>query len=411
MPFDVPKIRQDFPIYAGRMPEKPFVYLDSTATSLKPRQVITAVTDYYSRYSANVFRGIYDISEEATAAYEGARTKIAGFIGEPDPAAVIFTRNASESINLVAHSAVIPRLTKTSNIVTTVFEHHSNFVPWQQVALKTGAGWRVVGTTPEGLLDANALEKAVNRDTVAVAVTAASNVFGTLVDIVRVRDIVRKKSGEGCLIIVDAAQAVPHLPVTVGEWQADFVVFSGHKMLGPTGIGILWGRRALLEKMAPYQYGGDMISEVHRDKTVFNSLPHKFEAGTPHIAGAIGLGAAVDYLTAVGMDKIRQHEKELTAYAFDRLEKIPELIIFGPRDPNLRGGVIAFHLGKIHPHDVAQILNESGVCVRVGYHCAQPLHEFAGIGPTVRASFYIYNDKADVDALTDGLKRVKKILG
>jgi cysteine desulfurase/selenocysteine lyase len=409
--FDPLKIKKDFPIFRLYPKDKKLVYLDSTATALKPQTVINAINEYYSDYSANVHRGIYDISEKATSEYENGRKLVADFIGAGDKNEIIFTRNASESLNLVASAYVKPRIKKGVNIVSSILEHHSNFVPWQELCRVENAAWRVAGLTKDYLLDYGDLEKLIDKKTIVVAITAASNVVGTLVDVARVRWIMESQAGRDCVLVVDAAQAAPHYPIDVSGWGADFVVFSGHKMLGPTGIGILWGKRAILEEMAPYQFGGDMISEVHLDKTEYAKLPHKFEAGTPHIAGAIGLGAAVSYLSGLGMAAVRRHEEELTSYALTRFAAIKDVTLFGSDDVKLRGGVVPFHLGQIHPHDIAQLLNEDNIAIRVGYHCAQPLHEYLKIGPTARASFYVYTTKDDIDALSTGLEKVSKVFG
>ena len=364
------------------------MYLDSTATSLKPQQVLDKENEYYTKYSANIFRGIYTISEEATAEYEKVREKVAAFIGAKDAREVVFTRNASESINLVAYSLI-----HGDEVVASIMEHHSNFVPWQQLGMLNV--WH---------MDED-LDKLITRKTKLLAITAVSNVLGTIVP---VKDIVAKVKAinPACLVLVDAAQAVPHMTVNVEDWGADFVAFSSHKMLGPTGVGVLWGRYGLLDSMSPFLYGGEMIKEVRVEKTIFKDLPHKFEAGTPHIAGVIGLGAAVDYLSTLGMDAVRKHEKEIVGYAMRELSNIKGLTIYGPRE---RGGVIAFTVEYAHVHDIAQILDEDNICIRSGNHCAMPLHLSMNIAATARASFYVYTTKADVDALVRGLAKVKKM--
>lgn len=405
---NISKIRNDFPVYANYPSDQPLVYLDSTATTLKPRSVISALDDYYLNYPANVFRGIYKMSEKATAMYEKSRTKIARFIGAQDPKEIIFTRNASESLNLFYYSWAVNNLAKDDEIVTTIMEHHSNFVPWQQMCISKRINLKIWYTDNEGQLKFEDLNKLITRKTKLLSITAASNVLGILVDIRKVVNIVKKINPE-IVVLVDAAQYVPHLPVDVSSLGADFIAFSGHKMLGPTGIGVLWGRKSILEQMPPFQMGGDMIREVHEKTTVFNEIPHKFEAGTPHIAGAIGLGAAVSYLENLGMDQVRKHEQELVEYAMDKMDQVRNLTIYGPKKSADRVGVISFSIKGIHPHDIAQILDTDNICIRVGFHCAQPLHEFIGCGPTARASFYIYNTKDDVDALIIGLEKVKKI--
>lgn len=404
---DITTIRKDFPILNRRINGKPIVYLDSTATALKPQFVIDAINKYYTSYTANVFRGIYTISEEATAAYEGTRKLVATFI-HANPTEIIFTKNTSESLNLLAYTLTPMIIKKNDNVVTTIMEHHSNFVPWQQLVPKYGGALRVWNITSEFTLDEKEISKLIDAGTKLVALTAVSNVLGTIVPIKKITAKI-KKIAPDCLVIVDAAQAVPHMPVDVEGWGVDAVAFSGHKMLGPSGIGVLWVKKQLLETMPPFLYGGDMISEVHVKETKFNALPHKFEAGTPFIEGAIGLGAAVTYLSKLGMENVRNHEKELVLYALSELSKISGITMYGPKDPEIRGGVIAFRLDGIHPHDVAQVLDVDNICIRVGYHCAMPLHEALGVGATCRASFYIYNTKKDVDALIVGIKKVKKM--
>jgi cysteine desulfurase/selenocysteine lyase len=385
---DTQKLRKDFPQFDRRINGKPIVYLDSTATSLKPWAVINKENEYYTRYTANIFRGIYTTSEEATKEYEDVRVKVASFINAPRSEEIIFTRNTSESINLVAYSL------RPEETVVSVMEHHSNFVPWQQLSKK----FIVLDKIED-------LDKVITRTTTVFAITALSNVLGTIIPI---KELVRKVKtiNPHCLVLVDAAQAVPHMKVDVADWGADFVAFSSHKMLGPTGVGVLWGKYELLEQMKPFQYGGEMIKEVRREKTLFKEVPHKFEAGTPHIAGVIGLGAAIDYLTDLGMDNVRKYEEEIVSYAMDKLSAVEGLTIYGPR---VRAGVIAFTLTSAHAHDIAQVLNEDNICIRSGNHCAMPLHLFMGIAATARASFYIYTTKEDVDALVEGLKKVNKI--
>lgn len=382
-------VRKDFPQLQRIINGKPIVYLDSTATSLKPYQVIDKENEYYTKYTANIFRGIYTTSEEATREYEDVRVKVAKFIGASRPEEVIFTRNTTESINLVAYSLM------PGEVVASVMEHHSNFVPWQQLGrLKV---W-------DGKSD---LDKIITRTTKVFAITAVSNVLGTIVP---VKEVIRKVKtiNPHIVVLVDAAQAVPHMKVDVTDWGADFVAFSSHKMLGPTGVGVLWGRYDLLSAMKPFQYGGEMITEVRVDKTLFKEVPHKFEAGTPHIAGVIGFGAAIDYLSKLGMENVRKHEEEIVSYAMRKLETVKGLTIYGPR---VRAGVIAFTMKSAHAHDIAQVLNEDNVCIRSGNHCAMPLHLSMGIAATARASFYIYTTKADVDALVAGLGKVNKIFG
>jgi cysteine desulfurase/selenocysteine lyase len=405
--FDVKQVRKDFPQLKRLINGKPIVYLDSTATSLKPLSVITKLNGYYTDYTANVFRGIYTTSEEATAAYEHAREVTATFIHASSPNEIVFTRNTSESINLVAYS-LLPEFSRGDDVVSTIMEHHSNFVPWQQLGKRYGVGVKVWYSDPDGFLPKAELEKLVTKKTRLVAVTALSNVLGTINPIT---DIVRtvKRLNPNCLVLVDAAQSAPHMPTDVSAWGADFVAFSSHKMLGPTGIGVLWGKAEHLSRMTPFLYGGEMISEVHVDRTVFKESPHKFEAGTPHIAGVIGFGAAVEYLSALGMDNVRAHEEKLVSYAMKQLDGVKGLAYYGPRDAGKRGGVFAFTLKEAHPHDIAQLLNETNVCVRAGNHCAMPLHDHMKISSTARASFYVYTTESDIDALIEGLRGIQKM--
>lgn len=404
---NVQAVKKDFPILTRRINGKPITYLDSTATSLKPKCVIDAINGYYNTYTANVFRGIYTMSEEATTAYEGARKTIASFV-HAHPEEIIFTKNTSESLNLLAYTVIPLVIGEYDTVVTTIMEHHSNFVPWQQLVPKHGGVVRVWNITKAYTLDEKEISTIIDTTTKIVTLTAVSNVLGTIVPVKKIAAKI-KKIAPHCLIFVDAAQAVPHMPVDVCDWGVDAVAFSGHKMLGPSGIGVLWVKKQLLETMPPFLYGGDMISEVHVGETKFNALPHKFEAGTPYIEGAIGLGAAVSYLQKIGMNVVRNHEKELVVYAIEQLSLIKGITIYGPKDSEIRGGVIAFRIEGVHPHDVAQVLDTDNICIRVGYHCAMPLHEHLEIGATCRASFYIYNTKEDVRTLIAGIKKVKKM--
>lgn len=400
-------VRNDFPQLTRKINGKRIIYLDSTATSLKPRPVIAKEQEYYTHYCANIFRGIYTISEEATSAYESTRSKVARFIGAVLPEEIVFTRNASESINLVMNALSRTNL-HGAEFVSTIMEHHSNFVPWQQLALGFGVPFRVWNVDASGQLPLKDLEKLVTKKTKLLAVTAVSNVLGTINPIRQICQIV-KRLNPHCLILVDAAQAVPHMKINVGYWGADAIAFSSHKMLGPTGVGVLWAKKSLLETFSPYQYGGEMIQEVHVDRTTFAAPPHKFEAGTPHIAGVIGFGAAIDYLEAYGMDHVRRHERDITDYALDALSTVKGVSVIGPDKAKDRGGVIAFTMKGAHAHDIAQLLNEDNVCIRAGHHCAMPLHEYLKIPATARASFYLYTTKSDVDALIGGLEKIKQI--
>ncbi len=406
--FDIERLRADFPILQREVrPGIPLVYLDSTATSQKPQAVIAAMDDYYHRSNANVHRGIHTLAEEATAQYESARERIAKFIGARMPKEVIFTRNASEAINLVAYSWGRANIKAGDVIVYSEMEHHSNLVPWQMLAAEKGAVIEVIPVTNDGELDLAALDSILQKSPKLVCLTHMSNVLGTINPIT---EIAAKVHAAGALLLVDAAQSVPHLPVNVQTLGADFIAFSGHKMCGPTGIGVLWGRQALLEAMPPFMGGGDMIKRVYLREFKVNDLPYKFEAGTPAIAEAIGLGAAVDYLSSIGMEAIHAHEQEIIAYALERLEEVPGVKVYGP-SAEKKGGVAAFTFADVHPHDVAQILDRDGVAVRAGHHCAMPLHDRFDLPATSRASFYLYNTKAEVDKLIEGLYKVKKMFG
>jgi cysteine desulfurase/selenocysteine lyase len=394
--------RDDFAILARQIHGKPNVFLDSAASSQKPRQVLEAMSAFATSTYANIHRGVYTLSEEATAAYEGARKKVAQFINARSVREVIWTRNTTESINLVARSWGDANLAPGDTVLTTQMEHHSNIVPWQLAAERTGATVRYVPLTDDGELDLAAFEQLLDEyHPKLVAVTQMSNVLGTLPP---VEAIVPRAHAAGALVLLDAAQAVPHLPVNVRDLDCDFLAFSGHKMLGPTGIGVLWGRRELLEAMPPFMGGGDMIREVTMQGSTWADLPWKFEAGTPAIIETVGLAAAIDYLTALGMPNVRAHERALTAYALRRLAEIPDLAIYGPA-ADRRGGVVSFTLGDIHAHDLATLLDREGIAVRAGHHCAQPLMERYHLPATARASFYVYTTSAEIDALVDAVAR------
>ena len=400
------EIRQDFPILARQVHGKPLVYLDSTASSQKPLSVIETMTEYYQMYNANVHRGVYEISEEATARMEKARVKVARFINARQSKQVIFTRNTSESINLVAYTWGNAHISAGDLIVLTEMEHHSNLVPWQLLAQRTGARLEFIPVSDDGLLRQDVYAQLLEQQPKLVAFTQMSNVLGTINP---ARAMIAQAHAAGAITLIDAAQSVPHLPVDVQELDADFLCFSGHKMLGPTGIGVLYGKRDLLEEMPPFMGGGDMIRTVHLRESTWNDLPWKFEAGTPAIAEAIGLGAAVDYLNAIGMQQVHQMEQEITAYAMERLAEVPEMTMYGPATAQ-RGGVISFTLGDIHPHDLASILDqETGVAIRAGHHCAQPLMERYNLAATARASFYVYTIPSDIDALVQGLHKARQI--
>ena len=401
------EIRQDFPILARQVHGKPLVYLDSTASSQKPNSVLETMTEYYHLYNANVHRGVYEISEEATARMEKARVKVARFINARHSKQIIFTRNTSESINLVAYAWGNANIHAGDLIVLTEMEHHSNLVPWQLLAQRTGARLEFIPVDDNGQLRQDVYAQLLEQKPKLVSFTHMSNVLGTITP---AREMIALAHAVGAVTLVDAAQSVPHLPVDVQALDADFLCFSGHKMLGPTGIGVLYGRRELLEEMPPFMGGGDMIRTVHLRESTWNDLPWKFEAGTPAIAEAIGLGAAVDYLNELGMENVAQHEQEITAYALDQLRAVPGLTIYGPSEAKQRGGVISFTLGDIHPHDLASILDqEAGVAIRAGHHCAQPLMERYNLAATARASFYVYTIPSDIDTLVQGLHKAIEI--
>ncbi|NNN04314.1 MAG: cysteine desulfurase [Elusimicrobia bacterium] len=399
---DTTKIRADFPILKRLVRGKPLAYLDNAATTQKPRQVIEALVDFYERHNANVHRGVHTLSEEATNMVEASRAKTAKFIGAAKPETVIFTRNATESINLVAHGWARKFLRAGDEIVLTEMEHHSNMVPWQMLAKEKGVVLKFVPVEPDGTLDLDKVRATVAPKTKLFAFTAVSNALGTVNP---VEAMIKIGKSVGATVLVDACQWAPHRTLDVSKWGADFVVFSAHKMLGPTGIGVLWGREDLLHAMDPFLGGGDMISRVTLEGATWNELPYKFEAGTPNIADAVAFGPALDYLSAVGLDAIREHEDELAAKAVALLEASPSVFVLGPKDPALRSGVVSFNISGLHPHDVGTIFDLEGVAVRVGHHCCQPLMHKLQCGGTARASFYLYNDQSDVEALGRALKR------
>lgn len=406
--FNVQRVREDFPILDREIaPGKRLVYLDSTATSQKPLSVLQAMDDYYRRSNANIHRGVHALAEESTALYEGARERIAGFIGAQNSREIIFTRNTTESINLVAHSWGRSNLKSGDLIVLTEMEHHSNLVPWQMLSQEMGLRLEFIPVTMDGLMDLEAYRNLLNLSPKMVAFTQMSNVLGTITP---AKEIINLAHQAGAVTLVDGAQSVPHLPVNVQDLDADFLAFSAHKMLGPTGIGVLYGKEALLEAMPPFLGGGDMIKKVHLRTFTANDLPHKFEAGTPAIAEVIGFGAAVDYLDALGMENVARHEHSIIQYAMEALNEVEDLKVLGPSAGH-KGAVAAFTLPYAHPHDVAQILDTQGIAVRAGHHCAMPLHEKFNIPASTRASFYVYNSTDDVDQLVDGLKQVQKIFG
>ena len=405
---DVVRIRQDFPILAREVhPGVPVVYLDSTATSQKPARVLASMDDYYQTHNANIHRGIHVLAEEATAAYEAAREQIGHFIGAASPKEIIYTRNTTESINLVAQSWGRANLKPGDLVILTEMEHHSNLVPWQILASQLNLRLEFIPVTPDGLLDLDVYRQLLAQEPKLVSFTHMSNVLGTINP---VREIVAAAHHVGAVTLADGAQSVPHFPVDVQELAVDFLAFSAHKMCGPTGIGILYGKEKLLNAMPPFLGGGDMIKRVKLRSFTPNDLPHKFEAGTPAIAEAIGFGAAAGYLTEVGMEAIAAHEHVLTEYALERLEEIPGVWVFGP-PAEKKGGVASFTLDGVHPHDVSQILDRYGIAVRAGHHCAMPLHEKFGLPATARASFYLYNTFEEVNKLVEAIYEVKKIFG
>jgi cysteine desulfurase / selenocysteine lyase len=401
------KIRADFPIL-GTVNRfgKPLVYLDSAATSLKPQVVIDAVNGYNGVYSSNIHRGIYEIAERATGAYEAARASVARLINAPEAAEIVFVRNATEAINLVAYSWGRRNIGRGDTIVLTEMEHHANLVPWQILVQEKDGDLEFVPITDDGILRLEVYEALLHLHPKLVAFTHVSNMLGTINP---VRELTEMAHAAGALVLVDGAQAVPHVPVDVQAIGADFYVFSGHKMLAPTGSGALWARRSLLEAMPPFLAGGDMIREVHMRRSDFNEIPYKFEAGTPDISAEIGLGAAAEYLMGLGMDGIRLHEQEMARYAMETLRReIPGIELYGP-EAEARGGVVSFNLPGIHPHDVAQILDRSGICIRAGHHCTMPLHERFDLAATARASFNVYTIPEEIDALAVGLREVVRI--
>ena len=403
--FSVAQVRADFPILERQVhPGVPLVYLDSTASSQKPVQVIAAMDDYYRHSHANIHRGIHVLAEEATALYEASRARVADFIGAPSSRQVIFTRNTTESINLVAYTWGRAFLKAGDVIVLTEMEHHSNLVPWHILSQERGVRLEFIPVTSDGLLDLDAYRKLLELAPRLVSFTHMSNVLGTINP---AQEIIRLAHQAGAVTLLDGAQSVPHIPVDVQQLDADFLAFSAHKMCGPTGIGVLYGRKELLEAMPPFLGGGDMIKRVHLRSFIPNELPHKFEAGTPAIAEGIGLGAAVDYLTGLGMQEIEAHDREIITYALERLEEIPGVRVYGP-SADQKGAVAAFTLDNIHPHDIAQILDRDGIAIRAGHHCAMPLHEKYKLQATARASFYLYNSLGEVDSLVNALYKVKE---
>ena len=404
MPFDMAKVRKDFPILSRQVYGKPLIYLDNAATSQKPNTVIQALVDYYQGYNSNVHRGVHALSMEATQRYEEAREKVRDFIGAPSSDNLIFVRSTTEAINLVANTWALSHIKPGDEILLTEMEHHSNLVPWQRVASEKEARLRFIPVTDEGTLDLSQLDNLLTERTRLLALTHMSNVLGTINP---VRELTRAAHRVGAVVLVDGAQSVPHLPVDVKELDCDFLAFSGHKMLGPTGIGTLFVRDTIMKEMDPYQRGGEMVKDVWLEGATWNELPLKFEAGTPNIADTIAMGAAVDYLQGLGMDQVRQHEIQITRYALDAFEELKEeLDLYGTTDLNVRGGIIAFYASDVHPHDLGTMLDRDGIAIRTGHHCAIPLvRGKLGVPATARASFYIYNTEEEVDSLVASLKK------
>ncbi|HAC0045555.1 TPA_asm: SufS family cysteine desulfurase [Listeria monocytogenes] len=405
---DIQKIRADFPILAQEINEKPLAYLDNAATSQKPKQVIEALTHYYEFDNANVHRGVHTLAARATDAYESARSKVAKFIRAREVAEIIFTRGTTSAINLVVDSYAEANIEAGDEIVISYLEHHSNLIPWQQLAKRKGAVLKYIELEEDGTISVEQAKKAIGEKTKIVALAHVSNVLGTITPIKEIAAIAHQF---GAVILVDGAQAVPHMEVDVVDLDADFYAFSGHKMMAPTGIGALYGKRELLDAMEPTEFGGEMIDFVELYDSTWKELPWKFEAGTPIIGGAIALGAAIDYLAEVGLENIHAHEQALASYAMEEMSKIEGITIYGPKDASKRCGLVTFNLEGAHPHDIATILDEDGVAIRAGHHCAQPLMKWLDVSSTARASFYIYNTKEEIDALIDGLKLTKEYFG
>ncbi|MBV9895118.1 MAG: cysteine desulfurase, partial [Chloroflexi bacterium] len=403
---DVQRIRADFPILQRQVNGRPLVYLDNAATTQKPRQVIDALVDFYTNTNANVHRGVHTLSVESTDLYEAARERIGRFVGARSPEELVFVRNTTEALNLVAVCWGRANLKPGDEILVTTLEHHSNLVPWQRVAQETGARIRLIHLTADGTVDLDDLRQLLTPRARVVAVAHASNVLGTITDLAEVSEMAHRV---GAIVVSDGAQSVPNVPTDVYSLGVDFLAFSGHKMLGPTGIGGLWGRRELLEAMPPFLGGGGMIREVFEDRSTWAPLPEKFDAGTPNIADSIALSVAIDYLEELGMPNVRAHEIDVAGYALDRLSAIPDVTVYGPRDPAIRTGVVSFNLEGVHPHDAGTVLDDAGIAVRAGHHCCQPLHRLLDVAATLRASFYIYNTRDEVDALVDALTTARKL--
>jgi len=406
--YSLEEIRNDFPVLNRRVrDDKKLVYLDNAATTQKPNQVIDAITDYYQNHNSNIHRAVHALAEESTEAFEVTRDKIAKFLNIQTREEIVFVKGTTEAINLVAYSWGRDNVQKGDIVVTTEYEHHSNIVPWQLLTQETGAELKYIDIDDNGELILEQLDEYLSTGKVKlVAISHVSNVLGTITDI---HNVIKKCKNVGAKVLVDGAQAVPHMKVDIASLGCDFYAFSAHKMLGPTGVGVLWARKELLENMRPFQGGGDMIREVHKHETTWNDLPYKFEAGTPNVADVICFAAAIDYLTKIGMDNVRSHETELTKYALEKMSKVKGLTIYGPKDPQKASGVISFNFNDVHPHDVATIIDKNGVAIRSGHHCAQVLMEKLNVAATNRASFYIYTTKEEVDTLIDSLEQVAEV--
>ncbi|MGQ9838834.1 MAG: cysteine desulfurase [Cyanobacteriota bacterium] len=408
----VARVRADFPILQRQVHGHPLIYFDNAATSQKPLAVLQAMEHYYQHLNANVHRGVHTLSNEATDAYEGARAKVARFINAPSPEQIIYTRNASEAINLVAYSWGLSHLSQRDEIILSVMEHHSNLIPWQLLAQKTGASLKFIQITSEGELDLDHYQSLLGDRTRLVAVAQVSNMLGSLSP---VEEVIRLAHRYGAKVLIDACQSVPHLPVDVQALDCDWLAFSGHKMCGPTGIGVLYGKRELLRSMPPFLGGGEMIADVYLDYATYADIPHKFEAGTPAIAEAVGLGAAVDYLSAIGLDRIHAHEQVLIKHLLEGIQRIPGVTVYGPKDPERRSGLVSFSVEAVHPHDLSTLLDEQGIAIRAGHHCTQPLHRYLKVQSTARASVYLYNTLAEVDrflqVLAEAVEFFKVALG
>lgn len=405
---NVEAIRREFPILSRQVHGKPLVYLDNAATSQKPRAVIQALVDYYEQFNANIHRGVHALAEEATDRYEAVRRKTARFIGAPSARTILFTRNTTEALNLVAQTWGRANLNSGDEIVLTRMEHHSNIVPWQLIARERDARLRYVPIEPDGTLDLAQVSALIGDRTRIVAMTHVSNVLGTINP---VAEVARLAHDFGALMVVDGAQSVPHMPVDVGALDCDFLAFSSHKMLGPTGVGVLFGREELLQEMPPFLGGGEMIEQVQDDYSTWNDLPWKYEAGTPNIGDVIAFGAAIDYLSGLGMERVREHERELAAHALEALGALSDVTIYGPQNPSQRGGVVAFNVGDLHAHDVGTVLDFEGIAVRAGHHCCQVLMRTLDVAATARASFYVYTTPEEIDALARSLEKVRELFG